>query len=494
MGLNRFKIHEADFAKAKQYLQKKLFKKDTPNWVVKNATNLSVDGGKVLFNGLPIIPVEKQDEYLRKQIFGKKSKVPLSRDGMYHQVFKGKNAVAGISRRKIMEFLRAQSVVQKGKGAEPVPKLAGKKVKDYAIEFDLIFLKARDVAKANKHFRDNPTLQGSDDTQKGLTYLLSVVESVTGLTKIMHLSRKLPKIVSPAVVQLMKQIASDLRTPLSKINVYSDKGQEFSQKLIEPHVKSYKRVATGPSVEKKNSDIQRTFFQMVRARRGKTVKSLVDLTESIVNNNINRITGQTASESVEKQDKKKTIAQYNKKRAVGTDGKKLVVGDYVRLRLKTLQKDKGLDYKTYKNILWSKKVYRVGGVTQKLPRKYRVNRRWYLSGMLLKTRPTDETSEAIIKKRDEVAEAEKEKKVEQDIRESKARLAADIAKAKKKAPKSRKRKKPRSKRLAKFLAETAAAAKDEAPMPTMRRGRRRARERMIQAQETDREQEKLIGH
>ena len=142
MGLNRFKIRQGDFVKAIQYLKKKGFKKDTPNWVVKNEKHLTVVGGKVLFNDKKIIPIEKQDEYLRTLVFGD-SPIPLSRDGMFHQVFKGKNAVVGLSRRKIMDFLRAQSVVQKGKGAEPVQKLAGKKVKEYSIEFDLIFLKAR---------------------------------------------------------------------------------------------------------------------------------------------------------------------------------------------------------------------------------------------------------------------------------------------------------------------------------------------------------------
>ena len=173
-------------------------------------------------------------------------------------------------------------------------------------------------------------------------------------------------------------------------------------------------------------------FQLIRARRGKTVNKLLDLTQSIVNNNINRITGKTAAEAVEQQEKTKDITRYNKSRAIGTDGKKLLVGDYVRLRLKALQKDKGLDYKAYKDILWSKKVYRIGAVTKKVPRKYRVNRRWYLTGMLLKTRPSDEKSEEIIKKRDAKAEKAYGEAVQKNIDESKARLAADIRKAEKK--------------------------------------------------------------
>ena len=150
MGLNRFKINQADFPKAIKYLLKKAYKKDTPNWIVKNEKHLTIEAGKVLYNGLKIIPIEKQDEYLRTLVFGD-SAVPLSRDGMFHQVFKGKNAVAGLSRRKIMNFLRAQSVVQKGKGAEPVPKLAGKKVKEYAIEFEEMLKKQTSTSSTIKH-------------------------------------------------------------------------------------------------------------------------------------------------------------------------------------------------------------------------------------------------------------------------------------------------------------------------------------------------------
>ena len=366
-----------------------------------------------------------------------------------------------------------------------------------------MFLKKRDVSKANKLFLDSNKLDGDpldeDKNSRGLTYIVSVVESVSGLTKLAHVSRKLPKIVSPIVLKLMREIAKDLKTPLNQISCSSDKGGEFSQKMLEPHVKSYKRVPTAPTCEKKNSDIQRVFFQMVRARRGKTVKKLLDTTEEILNNNINRITKKTANELVAKQEKKKDIKNYNKSRAKGTDGKRLEKGDYVRIRLQSMQKEKKLDYKSYKDLLWSKKVYRITAVTQKVPRKYRVDRRWHLTSMLMKTRPADEKSEAIIRKRDAKAEKAYDEAIQRNIDESKDRLAADIAKAEKKdelakkqaaKPKPAVRKKVRSKRLAKFLAES---AKDAAPVPAMRRGRRRARERMIKAQETDRDQEKLIG-
>ena len=155
--MNRFRIQREDFPKAIKYLAGKAPKNKTPSWIVKNEKFLQVVDGKVRYNKLPIIPVEDVGDYLRKEVFGKDSKTPLSRDGMHHLI---KSRVAGISRRAIMQFLRGQSVVQKGKGAVPQQKLAWKKLKDYHISFDLVFLKKRDVSKANRLFLDSNKLDG----------------------------------------------------------------------------------------------------------------------------------------------------------------------------------------------------------------------------------------------------------------------------------------------------------------------------------------------
>ena len=137
MSLSRYTVKKADFPKAILYLQGKSFKSKSPSWAVKNKDYLQVVDGKVRFNNLPIVPTEEVEKYLRTLVFDKSSKSPLSRDGMFHHI---KGMVSGISRRRIMQFLRGQSVIVKGKGAEPVPKLAGKPLKTYHVEFDLIFL------------------------------------------------------------------------------------------------------------------------------------------------------------------------------------------------------------------------------------------------------------------------------------------------------------------------------------------------------------------
>ena len=105
MSLARYTIKKDDFPKAIQYLQGKSFKSKTPNWVVKNKDFLQVVEGKVRFNNIPIIPTEEVDQYLRSLVFDKKSRSPLSRDGMYNHI---KAQVAGISRRRVMVFLRGQ--------------------------------------------------------------------------------------------------------------------------------------------------------------------------------------------------------------------------------------------------------------------------------------------------------------------------------------------------------------------------------------------------
>jgi hypothetical protein len=332
-----------------------------------------------------------------------------------------------------MTFLRGQSVVIKGKAAVPVPTPGGKPLKRHEIEFDLVFLKKRDVVKANKYFDDDDSLDGKENNQ--LTYIVSVVEKASGLTRLGWVSEKEAAVVSPVVVRLMKDIAKTLKLNLkTEVDASSDKGTEFNQKEIEKHVKSYKRVPTGPSIEKKNSDIQRVLFQRLRARAGKDIRKLIQATEEIVNNNYNKITKKTPNEAA-KLEKGQVLKKYNAKRRQGKDGKKLNVGDYVRLRVLKTQKEKGLDYKSYKNQLWSKKVYRIGAKTKKTPVKYRVGKKWVLTGVLMKVRPTDEVSESIIKHRDDkqqkikdIAHAAHMKKREEENKRAKIQKAKALKK------------------------------------------------------------------
>ena len=430
MSLSRYTIKKSDFPAAIKFLGGKAFKKDSPSWAVRNQQYLQVVNGRVKYNDKEIIPDEEIDKYLRKLVFNKDSKSPLSRDGMFKHI-QSLN-VAGISRRRVATFLKGQSVVVKGKAAEPVPKHAGKKLKRYHIETDLIFLRRRDVIKANKHFVSDVSLRNETEEgqEKDLTYIVSTIEKVTGLTRLDWVGTKLAKKVTPIVVRQMKSIAKALKTSLKEIDLSSDKGGEFSQKPLEKVVKSYTRVPTGSSVEKRNGDVQRVLFQMLRARRGKTIPALIKLTEEITNNNWNRIIQKTSNQAVEEEKKSDDLANYNKKRQkAGKDLKKMQVGEYVRIRKLKTQKDKGLAYKSYKNMLWSDAVYKISAKTKKEPVKYRVRGKWYLSSMLMKSAPVDQKSEAIIAKRDSKSKAKRKQAKVKKIAEIEKRNV-DMAKAK----------------------------------------------------------------
>ena len=200
MSLSRYTIKKSDFPAAIKFLQGKAFKKDS-SWAVRNQQYLQIVDGKVRYNDKQIIPSEEVDAFLRGLVFNKESKSPLSRDGMFKHV-QSQN-IAGISRRRIAQFLKGQSVIVKGKPAEPVPKLAGKKLKTYHIETDLIFVRRRDVIKANKHFVSDVSLKNetSEGQEKDLTYVISTVERVTGLTRLDWVKTKQSQIVSPLVVR-----------------------------------------------------------------------------------------------------------------------------------------------------------------------------------------------------------------------------------------------------------------------------------------------------
>ena len=121
--MNRYKIKKADYPAAKKYLTGKAFKKDSPNWVVKFKDDLVFRGGEVFFKGDRVIPEEDVDAYLRDKVYNQKSDMPLSRDGAHH--FIKKNKIIGISRARLMKFLRAQPAISSTRSAKNAPRDGG---------------------------------------------------------------------------------------------------------------------------------------------------------------------------------------------------------------------------------------------------------------------------------------------------------------------------------------------------------------------------------
>ena len=108
--MNRYKIEKKTYPLVKLFLAGKAFKKDVPSYAAKFRDQLSFKGNKLLYNGTPVIPVEDVDKYLRKQFYSKKSDLPPSRDGAWH-LLKKRN-VQGITRTRLMKFLKAQSPIE----------------------------------------------------------------------------------------------------------------------------------------------------------------------------------------------------------------------------------------------------------------------------------------------------------------------------------------------------------------------------------------------
>ena len=289
-----------------------------------------------------------------------------------------------------------------------------------------------------------------------------------------------------------------LKVDPKKVTAASDSGGEFHIPSILKIVKAHKIEKLAPSIEQKNRSIQKQMFNVLRARKTFDLQDAIKKAQVLVNNSYNSINKKTPLESADMAEST-TTGNYNKARKKGLPGRKLKTGDWVRLLVKDMKA--GIGYKSYKSKTFSKDVFQITGETKKVPKKFRVKGKWRLSQHLLKSKPTDKISDKLVRDREEKQDELDDTAQKKLLSGNRARLAADVAKAKRKdelakaekaKPKSPKRKKPRSKRLAK-LAEEAAAFIGKDSVPSMRRGRRRAREKMIKTQEREAKRDKEIG-
>ena len=143
-------------------------------------------------------------------------------------------------------------------------------------------------------------------------------------------------------------MADDLKTDPKLITAQMDKGGEFDIKKIRELLKGAKHVRIGPSIENKNRNFQKNFFNILKSRKALTIKTGMKKATLVMNNTMNRIHNKTPKELVERNSTKDDIKEYNMKRPKYIAGQKreLEVGDHVRLLIKKF-KD-ALDYKTYK--------------------------------------------------------------------------------------------------------------------------------------------------
>ena len=226
--MNRYKITEVQLKSAKKFLAGKKTN-GVPNWTKKFQDDLTIKNGKIFFKEQEIIPSEKVNEYLRKTFYTKNEDVPLSRDGAFHAM--KKRPVIGISRRAIMDFLKAQRPVEMGRAALPQKKQAGKKIKNITLETDLIFIRKPDLEKINKKFKKDKKVPFE-------SYICCTVDKMTGLTRINYCKTKLPSVVGPLVKKQVESICKQLGVDSKTVDLQSDAGGEFRPNYLKTFVKS----------------------------------------------------------------------------------------------------------------------------------------------------------------------------------------------------------------------------------------------------------------
>lgn len=393
-----------------------------PAWASKYKADLSVRGSKLFYKEREVVSKERVNDVLREQLYKKGGDMPAGRDSAFHLC---KQRYVGISRRALMEFIRAQKPLGEIKAAQNEPKRsAGERLKNYVFETDLVFLKKNDLEQSNKKF--------IRDDIKDLTYFLTVTEKVTGLTRFAYVLTKEPEIVTPLVIKLAKEMSKSLKTTTKKCDMRMDKGGEFAVEQLSKHFKKAYNVSTGVSVENKNAQFQKCFFQILRQRKATNVKDAMRQAEVLINNTYNRIHKKTSNELVEESDEKENIKTFNKARKsfiAGDKRKPFEVGDYVRIQIKPKKAELG--FKRYKDITYGKRVFKITKKTKKtVPAKYRVNGKWYLQANLVKSAPRDEKSIQLVDEREQEFKEKRKEKAKVHVEKREEEIAQEEKKKK----------------------------------------------------------------
>ena len=317
--MNRYKFTSDSIEKAKRFLRGKL--KQAPTWAKRYKDDLKIKSGDIYYKDRKIVPVEKVRDVLRDEIYKKDSDIPPSRDAAFHIC---KSRYVGISRREIMKFLAGQRTLAETK---PIPaqakRKAGKPLKGFGFETDLIFVKKDDVHRSAPSFirKDLPDLQ----------YIVCTTEKITGLTRLSLVAKKDAAFVTPIVKKQLTSLCKQLKTKPSEVTLSSDKGGEFDAAQLRAFVKTFKHIARGSHVENRNRQAQSNLYRVLAARKAKTLESAVSQSEKLMNNTVNRIQKKTPNESASL-DEKDTLKTYNKSRKahVSSTKRELQVGDHVR--------------------------------------------------------------------------------------------------------------------------------------------------------------------
>ena len=427
--MHRYKFTADSVKKAKYFLQGKT--NTGPVWAVKFKADLKIKDGNVFYKDKQIVPKESVGDLLRKDIYKVGGDTPSGRDSAFHIL---KQRYIGVSRRVLMEWLRAQKALGETRSAVAKPRQSfGERLKRYTFETDLIFLKKNDLVNNNKRF-------ARDDKIPELSYIVSSVEKITGLCRLTPVKSKLPSIVTPICIRHFKEMAKELKANLkTECDVQNDAGKEFNMVEFRKHVRSAKNVKVAPHVENVNRTCQAMFFKIIKQRKAVSINGALQQTQTLKNQTFNRIHKLTPNEIVKRGDTELNLKEYNSSRKEYISGDKrkpFVAGDYVRIQIK---KEKGgsLNFKGYKNMTFTERVFIIKKVTKKaVPPKYYVNGKWYLQSSLLKSAPRDEKSITLVESRNMSQQEEDRKERAEHIEGRMADLVKDYT-PKPKAPKKK---------------------------------------------------------
>jgi len=416
--LRQYPVYERDVAKVIKFLHEegKLLENDLPNiqWVPGSVLKTNVQlkkkagpkGAHTLWaqqgdsTWLLVVPVEKQEDWLRSQMLSPDSTMPLTRDSGYHWL---KKETANISRRAFWKFLEKQSVLQVTRNIPNERKKGGQQrhVKGHC-EMDLMHVNKDTLKEIDRSvYRNVKAAQRDEDvpTTKP-AYFLALVEQMTGYALVALCPDKTTGTIRSRLRVLLRDMATAIKGPV--LSVASDHGKEFSAHVKQmfdnwdPPIKQ-RLVQRASRVEKFNSDWQRSFYRLVRLKRGglkSCMNQAVKLTNELYSKNL-KMTPKEALEAPEAEVAKlfNATGKRDPENKKPYKPKKIPkIGDKVRYLTKMRKNIRTLGYKAYKARHLTSRVFTIRNIDS-IPRYY-VDRSWRDRDEIVLVSGTDAVTEA----------------------------------------------------------------------------------------------------
>ena len=421
--LRQYTVYETDVVKVIKHLNEHLIVKenDLPNipWVrggqFKNnhqmdppqkagphgaQTLYALENGKMKL----VVPREQQESYFRRQMLSKESTLPLSRDSGFHWL---KQRTANISRRQWWKFLEKQGVLQMTRNI-PIERKKGGAVRPWRghCEMDLMHLNKELLQKINPRIRREARQEQFKEEVKMTkpAYFLALIEQLTGFGLVAFCPDKRVFTIRQKLKPLLKRMTKALGTHV--LSLASDRGSEFSTGVTDllnkwdPPIKQ-RFVARASRVEKYNSDFQRSFYRLVRLKRGGLI-SCSEQAETLTNNLLNKYLKMTPAEALKKPDAEiRPAYKASREQAKPYHIKKPVkIGDSCRYLVKMRKNIRKLGFKTYKAEHFSTKLFLVKNITKKVPFQFYVNGKWRDRDEIQIVSGTDTITDELLASRD----------------------------------------------------------------------------------------------